>query len=811
MTELNERYLAAKRRLFDMVLEQKLNPMQREAVCTVNGPLLVLAGAGSGKTTVLVHRIAHLIKYGNAYYSDAIPAGTTEEDVSSLEAAVSLPPAEIEQILPSFIESPCPPWAILAFTFTNKAANEIKERLRGVFTDGTTADDIRSGTFHAVCMRILRRDIDRLGYRSDFSIYDTDDTKRLLGDVMKQLGIDEKYLPIKAVAASISAAKDRLISPEAYEYGNDLREKHIAQIYASYQERLRQNNALDFNDIIVKTVELLETEREVADYYQNRFRYVLVDEYQDTNPAQFRLVELLSAKYRNIMVVGDDDQSIYRFRGATVENILRFDRIYTDAKVVKLEQNYRSTRNILAAANAVISHNTDRHEKTLWSAHADGAKIRLLECENADAEARCILAAIMDEVVVRRRRYRDCAVLYRVNALSRELESAFAKGGIPYRIIGGLRFYDRMEVRDMVAYLHVISNPADNLRLRRIINTPRRKIGVAAVEALDALSAQTGLSYFTLMERCDEYPIFSKVAPRFREFTAMIHELRDNATDVSELIRAVYRRTGYEMMLTAEGEAARERIENIGSLISAAAEYERRNEEASLAGFLEEVALVSDIDKYDESADAVVMMTVHSAKGLEFPVVFLAGMEEGLFPGTQNFGDHEGMSEERRLAYVAITRAKEELIVTAAHERMLYGRTVANEVSRFIAREIPPELIERNGSGTARRGQTYGQSYGQSYSQSYGQNRSASGSNPRPRAAVSDEFLHRASFAAPPSRPIRRQAPYAVGTRVRHNVFGEGEVTAVRPMGSDTLYTVHFDDGKTKLLTASYAKLEKIG
>ena len=801
--ELGRRYLAAKRRLFDKVLSEKLNEKQREAVVTVDGPLLVLAGAGSGKTTVLVNRITHLIKFGNAYLSDRVPAGVTEGDVLAMEGALALPNSVIEaDILPEFIVDPCPPWAVLAITFTNKAAREIKERLAATLRDPAVSEEIWAGTFHSICVRILHRYGERVGYRSGFSIYDTDDKRRLLTDVMKQLNIDEKTLPVKSVAAEISAAKDKLIPPEQYaaDHKNDPRRRDVGKIYQTYQEILLSYNALDFDDIIMKTVELLEEDEEARKYYQTKFRYVSVDEYQDTNPAQFRLTELLSGGYRNVMVVGDDDQSIYRFRGATVENILSFDSIYPDAKVVKLEQNYRSTKTILSAANAVISHNRDRHEKSLWCDAKEGDPIVVHACADQNDEARYITDTVMREVVRAGRRYRDFAVLYRLNELSRSLESGFAKSGIPYRVLGSQRFYDRTEIRDIVAYLTLVLSDADDQRLRRVINEPKRKIGTGTVEAIAEIARENGASMMEVTRRAAEFPELSKSAERLTAFTDMIDSLRRAEVKPSVLIGEVFERTGYKAMLEEEGDVAKTRIDSVNEFVSAAVEYEERAESPTLVGFLEEVALISDVDKYDENADAVVLMTIHSAKGLEFPEVFLAGAEEGVFPSTQSIFNPSELNEERRLAYVALTRAKDRLWITHTSERMLYGRTVANPLSRFVADEIPGELIERES--------------GKRSSSGFGAPRTAP--RPVPIRPLSPLGGSPASpFNRPAAKKIDRPSGYGVtrfadGARVSHAVFGAGTVISSREMGGDVLFEVKFDSGTTKKLMGTYAKLKPL-
>ena len=802
MQELKKRYFKARAALFDKVYGERLNPEQRRAVFTTRGPVLVLAGAGSGKTTVLVNRIAYIIKYGNAYFADTPGENINEDMVSALLDAVNLPVDEISAILPDFICEPCPPWQVLAITFTNKAANEIKSRLQKTFDDKEIADSVWAGTFHSVCMRILRKFGTRLGYRDGFSIYDTDDKKRMLSMCMKELYIDEKNLSPKAVANAISMAKDKLISAENFEITHDPRTKDIFNIYNLYQKKLMEYNAVDFDDIIMKTVELLEKDREAREYYQNKFRYVLVDEYQDTNYAQFILTKLLSDKYRNIMVVGDDDQSIYRFRGATVENILSFDKTYPDAAVIKLEQNYRSTENILSAANAVIKNNDKRHSKKLWCDKGVGEKITLREAVDQHDEGRYIIDKIGSGVRVGGRKYSDFAILYRVNELARSLETAFAKSGIPYKILGSLRFYDRKEIKDIAAYLAIINSPSDNLRLKRVINEPKRKIGAATVDAVEDIAESEGVSMYRIMERASEYTALSKSADKLTSFVRMIERIKSESNLPSEIITSVFESTGYKDMLVAEGFEGEGKIANVNEFVTAALEYENRcgsnGIEPTLAGFLEEVSLVSDIDKYDENSDSVVLMTIHAAKGLEFPVVFLAGMEDGIFPSQQNMGESDEMSEERRLAYVAITRAKEKLYITYAKNRIMYGRTNYGMLSCFVREEVPKSLIEIDGPKVPppRAPLSYNPSARRLY-----------------REQVSREFNRRPEIA-PTARKSGAQhygiEKLSPGTRVLHTTFGEGVIVSARDMSGDMLYEVKFDTGVTKKLMATYAKLKKL-
>ena len=804
MQEINERYLKAKRALFDKVYGERLNPEQRRAVFTAGGPLLVLAGAGSGKTTVLVNRIAYLIKYGNAYFSDEVPDGLSPEACCALEYALNMQSDEIEEILPQFITEPTPPWCVLAITFTNKAAREIRERLDRAFDDGSASSSIWSGTFHSVCLRILRKYGERVGYRDGFSIYDTDDKKRMISHCMKELDIDEKRLAPRAVANAISMAKDELKAPEDMDTTSDPRSREVIAIYKLYQKKMMQNNALDFDDIIMKTVELLSDSDDVRDYYQSKFRFVLVDEYQDTNYAQFVLTKLLSDKYRNIMVVGDDDQSIYKFRGATIENILNFDKTYPDATVIKLEQNYRSTANILNAANAVIKNNKDRHGKSLWCDKGDGAMITLKEAEDHNAEGKYIIEKITGGIYTEHRKYSDYAVLYRVNALGRTLQTSFAKSGIPYKVVGDMGFYDRKEVKDMLAYLSVLNSPSDNLRLKRIINEPKRKIVQTTVDAIEQIAESEGISMYEVLGRAGEYIALAKSAEKLLAFHRMMEEIKAAAALPSALISELFDRSGYRTMLIAEGFEGESKIENVNEFIGAAVEYEARcaslGETPTTSGFLEEISLVTDVDKYDEDADAVVLMTVHAAKGLEFPVVFIAGMEDGIFPSGQNIGEEEEMSEERRLAYVAITRAKEKLFITYAKSRMMYGKTTFGRLSSFIRDEVPKNLIEIDRPKTAPPRATSYQYYERRVPQSERQSYTELKRPPE----ISQPKQRRAAGAS--EYGIEK---FEIGTRVTHMVFGEGEILSSRDMGGDVLYEVKFDNGQVKKLMATFAKLKK--
>ena len=785
--ELRERFLKAKRSLFD-ALYDTLNPEQREAVYQVDGPLLVLAGAGSGKTTVLVKRIAHIIRYGNAYLSEHLPEDLSEAEVVALEGARSYDREIIASILERYREDAPPAWAVLAITFTNKAANEMKERLAKELGVEVESLEVWAGTFHSICVRMLRRFGEEIGLMRNFTIYDTDDQKRIVKNVLKELNIDDKMFPPKAVLPVISRAKDTMTTPIEFtaSIGNDYRMKQIAKIYAAYQKKLEEANAVDFDDIIMKTVMLLRDSDEVRSFYQHRFRYVLIDEYQDTNGAQFELARLLSGYHRNLMVVGDDDQSIYKFRGATIENILQFDKVFEDARVIKLEQNYRSSASILAAANAVIEHNDTRHGKKLWTAKAGGDRIVLAEVDDQNDEGVYVTEKILQLVRTENRKYSDFAVLYRMNAQSNAIEKVMARSGVPYRVLGGTRFYERKEIKDIMAYLCLINNPNDDLRLERIINEPKRKIGATTLTAIRDIAEVEGISMLAVCERAASYTALGRSASRLVEFAELIESFRTLAdtAKLSELFRDVIDRSGYREMLIAEGEESRERLENVEELISNAVEYESNNEEASLSGFLEEVALVSDIDNYDKDADAVVMMTMHSAKGLEFPVVFLPGMENGMFPSVSALSEHIELEEERRLAYVAITRAKEKLFLIHAKERLLYGSTQYNPLSRFV-KEIPPLLLDKKDEKEQPRARVSGGGY-------------------------QPKIVGGIGGAKAPEKKKTAIEIFTVGARVQHPTFGIGSVLSVRSLGSDTLYEVAFDTVGTKKLMGNMAKLKKV-
>lgn len=763
----------------------RMNPMQREAVFTTEGPLLILAGAGSGKTTVLVNRIANIVKYGCAYGAREFSVSLTEEEIRMLEEYRDGTQEYTDEIADLLAVRPAKPWQILAITFTNKAAGELKERLEAML--GPDGQDIWASTFHSTCARILRRDGESIGYTSHFTIYDTDDSKRVMKECQRLLNIDDKMLSHKTLLHEISHAKDSLISPEDYlnDAGDDVRLRKIGEAYRLYEKLLRDADAMDFDDMIVNTVKLLEENEEVRTRYQNRFRYVMVDEYQDTNHAQYRLTSLLAGGSGNLCVVGDDDQSIYRFRGATIENILSFEEQYHKAKVIRLEQNYRSTQNILDAANAVISHNTERKGKNLWTANGLGEKIVVDNAFDEQEESTFIADTIMDSVKGGRK-WSDHAVLYRMNAQSNAIERTFVRMGVPYRVIGGHRFYERKEIRDALAYLSVISNPADNIRLRRIINEPKRGIGATTINHAAQIAAGLGLSLYEVISHADEYEQLVRAAPRLRAFTQIIDGLAEAAEELplNELFEKAMRDTGYLDSLALDRETYQDRLENIQELSSNLLRYSEDNEEGDLNGFLEEVALMTDIDNYNEEADTVVLMTLHSAKGLEFPVVFIPGMERGIFPGIQSLYSASEMEEERRLAYVGITRAKERLYLTHARTRMLYGSTSHNAPSPFLE-EIPEGLVEEKRKVTL------------------------SQQKPSVQRAAKPKKTFDHSFGPAAPKPSAPAGSYRVGDTVGHKLFGTGVVLSAQPMGNDTLLEIAFEKAGTKKLMANFARLTK--
>lgn len=777
----------------------RMNDRQKQAVFTVNGPLLILAGAGSGKTTVLINRIANILRYGDAYNSTYLHDDLDENDIAACKAYIENGTPLTTESQRHLSVSACAPWRIMAITFTNKAAGELKDRLCAML--GETANDIWASTFHSTCARILRRDGERIGYSSHFTVYDTDDQRRLMKSILKELDISEKNITPKSILNEISRAKDSLISPAEYALtvGDDFRLKIISRAYTTYQKRLEDADAMDFDDLINKVVELFKKCPDVLEYYQNRFRYLMVDEYQDTNHAQYTFVRMLAEKSGNLCVVGDDDQSIYKFRGATIENILSFENTFQNATVIRLEQNYRSTQNILDAANAVIEHNTERKGKTLWTQNGTGAMIHLHTAENETDEAERITKIILDGVAAGRK-FSDYAVLYRMNSQSLTFERNFAKSGVPHRIIGGTRFYERREIREMIAYLSVINNPSDEMRLRRIINTPKRSIGDRSVEVAAQIGQQTGETLFEVVSHAKDYPALSRAANKMTLFAAQMQGLielnNDEKVTLGELYDELVERIDYlNFLKTDDPESAEDRAANVQELASNLRRFEEENPEGTLSDFLEEVSLITDIDNYDNNADSVVLMTVHSAKGLEFPVVFLPGMEENIFPGMASVYVPSEVEEERRLAYVAITRAKEELYIFHAESRMIFGMTNRNRVSRFVE-EIPETLIEHTRS--------------RDYSARPISMPSFGGAKPFGEAPKTKSVAEAGGFVPKPRVKPAPAGTYRVGDTVLHKAFGTGLIVSATPMANDTLLEVAFDKVGTKKLFANFARLTKV-
>ena len=777
----------------------RMNDRQKQAVFTVNGPLLILAGAGSGKTTVLINRIANILRYGDAYNSTYLRDDLDENDIAACKAYIENGTPLTTETQEHLSASACAPWRIMAITFTNKAAGELKDRLCTML--GETANDIWASTFHSTCARILRRDGERIGYSSHFTVYDTDDQRRLMKSILKELDISEKNITPKSILNEISRAKDSLISPAEYALtvGDDFRLKIISRAYTTYQKRLEDADAMDFDDLINKVVELFKKCPDVLEYYQNRFRYLMVDEYQDTNHAQYTFVRMLAEKSGNLCVVGDDDQSIYKFRGATIENILSFENTFQNATVIRLEQNYRSTQNILDAANAVIEHNTERKGKTLWTQNGTGAMIHLHTAENETDEAERITKIILDGVAAGRK-FSDYAVLYRMNSQSLTFERNFAKSGVPHRIIGGTRFYERREIREMIAYLSVINNPSDEMRLRRIINTPKRSIGDRSVEVAAQIGQQTGETLFEVVSHAKDYPALSRAANKMTLFAAQMQGLielnNDEEVTLGELYDELVERIDYlNFLKTDDPESAEDRAANVQELASNLRRFEEENPEGTLSDFLEEVSLITDIDNYDNNADSVVLMTVHSAKGLEFPVVFLPGMEENIFPGMASVYVPSEVEEERRLAYVAITRAKEELYIFHAESRMIFGMTNRNRVSRFVE-EIPEMLIEHTRS--------------RDYSARPVSMPSFGGAKPFGEAPKTKSVAEAGGFTPKPRIKPAPAGTYRVGDTVLHKAFGTGLIVSATPMANDTLLEVAFDKVGTKKLFANFARLTKV-
>ncbi len=800
----------------------RMNDRQREAVFHADGALLILAGAGSGKTTVLVNRAASLIRYGTAYNSDRVPANIPDELYERFRRAAQGDGEIDDELRRLCAVDPCPAWKILTITFTNKAAGELKERLCRMLGD-TEGEEVTASTFHSFCARIMRREGEALGFSSHFTIYDTQDSQRLMKDCMKQLNIDEKTMTHKAILGEISRAKDSLLSPKEFaaQAGVDCRLKKVAQCYELYEKELAKADAMDFDDLLVKTVELFETHPDILEKYRRRYRYIMVDEYQDTNHAQYRLVSMLAGKNGNLCVVGDDDQSIYKFRGATIENILNFEDEFPQSTVIRLEQNYRSTKKILDAANRVIAQNRGRKGKTLWTDNKEGDPIGYYTLDNEDEEARLIAETVQNGVATGRR-YRDFAVLYRARAQSNAIERALVKSGVPYRVIGGHRFYDTQEVRDAMAYLRVINNPADAVSLRRIINVPKRGIGDTTMDHAAQIAEGLGITMYEVISHAEDYPLLSRAAAKLRSVVEMLDALRSMTTDGETLPHSLYRemleRTGYLAMWELMGEAEADRVENLRELESSILDYEQNSPEdlPSLAGFLEEAALMTDVDNYDGSSETIVLMTMHAAKGLEFPVVFLPGFEDGIFPGRNSLFSPEEMEEERRLCYVGITRAEEKLYITCAKSRMMFGTTNRNPVSRFL-KDIPEELLEEHDLSTFG-GYSYSPSeerrpYRKQASEiiSAATQSAQSRSNmPSASASSGGSAMERQKIAAREIGAGVSLVSFAVGDAVSHKVFGVGKVVAASPMGNDCLLTIDFETAGTKKLMANFAKLEKI-
>ena len=804
-TRQNE-FIALRRDLIARDFAQ-LNPRQLEGVLATEGPLLLLAGAGSGKTTVLIHRIANLLRYGKGSDSDQVPDAVTEEDLAFLEEyAGKADPSEQETARARMLCAlePAMPWQVIAITFTNKAAGELKERLEREIGPG--ARDVWAATFHSACVRILRRDIDRLGFPSAFTIYDTDDSIRVIKECMKELNMDDKSFPPRTVLGYISRAKDKmLLAPDYMDQVNgDIRLQKIAGVYLSYQKKLWAAGALDFDDIIFHTVRLLQQNPDVREYYQRKFRYVLIDEYQDTNHMQYLLAALLAGGHRNICVVGDDDQSIYRFRGATIENILSFEKEYKQARVIRLEQNYRSTGNILEAANAVIRNNRGRKGKNLWTDHGDGEKVQCFTAADEREEGMYIASQIL-RAYREGRRWRDCAVLYRMNALSNQVEIALKSNSIPYRVVGGYRFFERAEIKDMLSYLCVIHNPDDDLRLLRVVNNPPRGIGAKTMEQVRDIALQADVSLWDVLTHIDQYPDLGRAAPRFRRFTDLVLTMGRLAEEVplTEFYETLIQESGYAAMLTEKkDQESRSRLENIHELTSSIKGYLENAEDPSLGGFLDQVALYTDLDSVEDADDCVTLMTMHAAKGLEFPVVFTVGMEEGVFPGYRSIGEEEELEEERRLCYVALTRAKEKLYLTCASQRLLFGRTAANLPSRFV-REIPEERVQFAGK-VRRQRPMYGDS-DWSREESFSQVRTYRGGDglSQDRRKTGKASVSRSGGPASYRQPKSKGQPLPQlrgGDMVRHTAFGQGMVLSVQPMGGDALLEIAFDNVGTKKL-----------
>ncbi len=770
----------------------RMNSEQLKAVFKINGPMLILAGAGSGKTTVLVNRIANMIFFGNAYNSSEGYGSCSDEDLKFLQDYADGKVTDASRLADIVAYDCVKPWSILAITFTNKAANELKERIANML--GESGSGITAATFHSVCVRILRRECERIGFSSSFTIYDTDDAQRVIKSVLSSLDISDKMFPPKSVLSEISRQKNMMIGPEEYasQAQNDYRTLQIARVYKNYQQRLKAANAMDYDDILCHTVSLFENNPDVLDHYQNLYKYIMVDEYQDTNKVQFRLVSLLSSKFNNICVVGDDDQSIYKFRGATIENILSFEKQFEcniETDVIRLEQNYRSTQNILTCANELIKNNNGRKGKNLWTDSGDGEKVTVYKFASEKSEAKFISDTVLEDVK-NGGSFGGHAVLYRMNAQSNAIEQAFVRSGVPYRIFGGLKFYDRKEIKDIIAYLSVINNHSDMLRLRRIINEPKRGIGDATVSTLEQITSDLGETPLEIMLKSADMVPLAKRSKALTALAEMFYRLTDLAEELplAELLDELLDLSGYGRYLKEQGDEGIFRLENINELKSTMANYEENAEEPTLSGFLEEISLYTDIDNFDDNGEYVAMMTMHSAKGLEFPSVFVVGMEENIFPSARSLESEADIEEERRLAYVAITRAKEKLYLTHSAERMLFGRTDRNRISRFI-KELPKENIEKKEedglSSVVSEGNSKVQvSHSMSLQKQLAQKRHEKNSQP-----LQD---------------------FKAGDTVKHNIFGQGMVLSATPMANDTLLEIAFETKGTKKIMANFAKIKKV-
>ena len=790
--QIRQQIVALRRRLIEKTFA-RMNGPQRKAVFAVNGPVLILAGAGSGKTTVLINRVGNLIRFGNAYHDETVAVEADENDVALLEQALAGQPVDEVRLAQLTAVDPPRPWEILAITFTNKAAGELKERLHGLL--GEDADSIWALTFHSACLRMLRKFADRIGYTPHFTVYDTDDSKRVIKECQKELGLDDKLFPHRMLLNEIGRAKDQLITPAEYaaSAGADFRLRKAAVVYELYQQKLKAADAMDFDDIIAQMVFMLQQHPDILRYYQNRFRYIMVDEYQDTNHAQYVLVKLLAGAHQNVCVVGDDNQSIYTFRGATIENILNFEQEYPNAVTIRLEQNYRSTGNILNAANQVIKNNKYQKEKNLWTDRGDGEKITCFSAGDEFGEARFVAEQILDSVG-HGAAYADHVILYRMNAQSSNFETAFMRSGIPYRVIGGLKFYDRKEVKDALAYLKLLVNPSDNLRLRRIINEPKRGIGAATLEKVADLAGGLGVSMFEIIAHAQEYPDLQRSAGKLTRFAEMMQSVMPLVDELPPhaVLEEIMDKSGYIEGLSLEGDEGEERKENVKELVSSIMHYESEAEDPTLDDYLDGVSLMTDIDQYNADQDAVCMMTIHAAKGLEFDTVFIVGLEEGVFPGNQSiYATEKEMEEERRLMYVGITRAKRRLFLTNAYQRLLFGMTNRNRPSRFL-QEIPMEYLNvqspPRGAETSR----------------------FSGLRPGSVGGGTPSFIKNAGAFAGAAQDRQPSPPdLKAGDRVRHKTFGSGLVIDAVPAGGDVLLTIAFDSIGTKKLMLKFAKLQK--